>query len=619
MLYQPSFPSPYLSTIDAKEENIFRFKVNGDLVSAYQILIYNASTNDLVYETEKYTLDKDEYIYGNDGDDSFIEVTIPATQKDENDKDVPILTNGLDYVWKAKLWQPNHDIEVVKGRIYEDVKKSTDGSVGSIKIRPHIEDTVKKGMIIRIGSHDYTINSCILQYPKIYAKNDSNGNSIEVDSSAHGVEFLQAKFQADKNTYVLLTEKEEYYGINIKTKKINEIRTDDNNTTTISFAGGEDVKLKAGVSYIQDPTPSLYATVSVTKVKEEVEEDIKTGEEEVEEDIKTGDEYTILSDCVECDVGFYFKARTSPGLTLCNNNVVIEGDSITNDTASINISAQYTQSQGANIKYWNITLKSNGIKSNGIDIDTTGNVYNGKIEYQYHALLPQKYTLSLVIENSDGTVTKRNIGIDVKYNNANALYSPKVKLVHNSAIEVDWADSVNILGKSNFEIDDDTYDEQSIKLKEGQYILWDTVDESNKLTMPEPTLVKTLVTNLEDYDGTILEIFESDGTDKICVGYDSKVFWWTVNGERFEYNPYYPEYINQVGVNQGDIGVSEEGINETNTLYMWDSSSNNTWKSSKDYKWHYNDAGSLYWWLIQINLYETDHEKMVTFTKYKKE
>lgn len=576
MLYQPSFPSPYLSTIDANKENTFRFKVNGDCVVAYQILIYNASTNELVYEGNK----EDCCVYGNDGDDSFIEATIPAYKTDENGdfitdengNKITILTNGLDYVWKAKLWQNTHDIEVVRGRVYEGV---TSGS--EIKIRPHIEDSVKKDMILRVGTQHYTVNSCVLQYPKFYSINDC-ANGIYLNASDVTNNFYVGNYVTVgcfRNSYN-------------KSTKVCQIKSISGGL--ITFSDTSVTFTTKGVSYIQNVDPSLYSTVKL--------------KEYIPNTITAGTEYVVLSDFVECDVGFYFKARTEPDIVLFNNNTQITNGIIESNISSINITAQYTQEQGANIKRWRIDLKDKERI-----IDTTGDVYNGKIQYIYNALLPQEYKLCLTVESNDGCLLEDSITINVEYNNANALLKPKIKTVHDSAIRIDWSDSLSIIGKSNTDVNDIEYDGESISLKSNQSILWDNVDDYSNLSIDDPTSIKTLVTNLSDYNGTILEVFDSNGIDKIELGYDSTVFWWTVNGIRFEYNPY-SESIYDVGV---------EDNSPSDILYLWNDSDEAIWDDSESSIWHYNDVGEMYWWLIQINLYETDHSKMVAFTKYRKE
>lgn len=585
MLYQPSFPSPYLSTIDANEKNTFRFKVNGDCVVAYQILIYNASTNELVYEGNK----EDCCVYGNDGDDSFIEVIIPAYKTDENGdyitdengNKITILTNGLDYVWKAKLWQKTHDIEVVRGRVYEEV---TSGS--AIKIRPHIEDSVREGMILRIGAQDYIIKSCVLQHPKIYSNKSSNeAGYIYVDPNSEGYD------QITDGDYITIGGLGNSYNKNTKIYQVSYHNTE---TVVVRVRDTSFSNTIAGVTYIQNTTPSLYSTAKI--------------DGDISNTITAGTEYVVLSDYVECDVGFFFKARTTPELIISNNGKDIENNTISNTHSSINIRASYLQEQGSNIKYWNITLKSGGRT-----VHTTGNVYNNKIEYYYDSLLPQEYILDIIVENNDGTILEQNINIDVNYNDANALLTPKTKLEYDSAVKIDWGDSYSIVGSSTFDANDDSYDseQQCIILKDEQSVLWDNIDTTNPLNLTDPTVVSTLVTNLNSYDGVLVEIFDSNGTDKIEVGYNSKEFWWTINGDRYYYNPYTDGVIEQVG-------VDKDHTNSSDILYLWDDG-NNKWNSSDDYIWHYNDIGSMYWWLIKVNLYEEDHSKMVTFTKYNKE
>lgn len=570
MLYQPSFPNPYLSTIDANNYNTFRFKVNGDSASAYQLFIYNASTNELVYDTGKIGLNED-MVYGNDGDDSFIEIVVPPLK----------LKNGIDYVWKVKLWQPTHDIEVVRGRVYENAVGTS-----SLKIRPHIEDTVKPGMVLKIGTEEFVVDSCRLQYPKVYSS---------MNATEDGTIYISGDNGFAKDDYVTIGCFGYQSKKNTTTAVIEEISIVDGQTK-IKFVGDSPSGTFKDITYIQKSSPSVYSTVIANRI---FERDV----------INQGAEYVILSDFVECDVGFYFKARTSPKLTIYNNNNIIEDNAISNDNSSIDIKAIYEQEEGVNIKYWNIKLKSENRT-----LYSTGDVYNGKISFKYDSLLPQKYRLELFLENSDGVIIEDYIDIDVRYEAANAFLRPKAKILYDSAVEVSWTDLVNIYGKSNFPIENIGYDGNYITLNSGESILWDSVDSVNKLNMESPTIVSTVVTDINDYTGSILEVFDSCGEDKIEVGYDSKVFWWKVNNEyTYQYSPY-TEQVYKVGISSGDI-VDE---NKSNVLYLWDDSGNSTWSDSGNELWYYNDVGDMYWWLIQVDLYNNDYSKMVTFTKYKK-
>lgn len=578
MLYQPSFPNPYLNTIDANYINTFRFKVNGDIVNAYQIFIYNASTNVCVYNTGKIELTQENYVYGNDGDDSFIECSIDTSS---------CITNGLDYIWKVKLWQQTHDIEVVRGRVY-----SSPTGTGNLKIRPHIEDTVKKGMILRIGTNDYPISSCVLQYPKIYASaNNSSENIIKVSSSANGAKELASGDYVTVGGYGNGNRK------NTTTAQISKTSDDNKGTITITLTGDVVTSSYENITYIQKNTPSLYSQVT-----------LDNDEIFPKDTISQGDEYIVLSNYVECDIGFYFKARTTPTLAVYNDGILVDSNELKITNSNIDIIASYGQDQGVSIKYWNAELISDNKT-----IYSTGDVYNSKIKISYDSLLPsQSYKLNLFVENMDGVTINKVINIFTDYNIANTFTKPKLKLVHNSAVEISWNELVNIYGESNVSAHDIEYDEnnKTINLKDNQALWWDTLDSTEKLSMDSPAVISTLVTNIDNYNGSIIEISDSVNKNKIEVGYDSALFWWKINGS---YEQTFNPYVSQ------DNAVGVLSTDPTNTLYLWNNSSSNIWNRSDSYYWHFNDVSNMYWWLIQINIYCEDYSKMVTFTKYKKE
>ena len=104
MLYQPSFPQPYISDIDATLNNDFTCYINaegGTQVIAYQLNILNSNGNS-IYTTGKVTLATP--LYGQ----QTLSVTVPNTSG---------MTNGLDYVWNVTLYEQYPTIWVTTGKV----------------------------------------------------------------------------------------------------------------------------------------------------------------------------------------------------------------------------------------------------------------------------------------------------------------------------------------------------------------------------------------------------------------------------------------------------------------------------------------------------------------------
>lgn len=314
-----------------------------------------------------------------------------------------------------------------------------------------------------------------------------------------------------------------------------------------------------------------------------------------------------MSNFVESDVGFFFKARSEPQLKLFNYGVEIfdtglyPGLNISNST--INITGAYSQKEGSNIKYWRAD-----ILSEGQNVFSTHDVYNNKIEFSYDGLLPKTYALKILVVSSDDVELEKNLSINVDYTIADSLFQPKVTQAFDSAIKIDWSEMKSIIGESNITDFQSVYIDGNLTLTDDQFVQW------NHLDLSEPTTVSLLTTNLTNYKGSIVEIFDSETPSNIIkIGYDTRNFWWEVNGEKYSYSPYNDEIS---FFDSATIGNDE---NSENTLYLWDNTESNLWKTGNTEYWKYNDYGTQYWWLIQINLYESEIAKMVTFTKYKKE
>ena len=133
MLYQPSYPQPYLTDIDATESNVFQCFINAE--GGTQVLQYNVNILDLngiqIYTSGIQTLTNP--LYSNE----VIDMTIPSTSG---------MINGNDYVWNVVLYEQNPDIWVAYGTIQPAPVSTTT----NIYIRSSY--LIKAGMYIRIGN-----------------------------------------------------------------------------------------------------------------------------------------------------------------------------------------------------------------------------------------------------------------------------------------------------------------------------------------------------------------------------------------------------------------------------------------------------------------------------------
>ena len=103
MLYQPSYPSPYLSAIDANQTNEFSCYINAD--GGTSVTSYKYSVSDIngtnLYTSSVIPVSE---IYANE----ILAFEVPSSVG---------LANGLDYMWNITLYESNPDIWIVYGTV----------------------------------------------------------------------------------------------------------------------------------------------------------------------------------------------------------------------------------------------------------------------------------------------------------------------------------------------------------------------------------------------------------------------------------------------------------------------------------------------------------------------
>lgn len=112
MLYQPSYLSPYLSDIDATDNNTFSCYINAE--GGTTVTAYNLTINDLsgqqIYTTNKQTISTPLYAQ------QVLYVEVPGSSG---------MINGRDYVWNIRLYESNANIWVAFGSVQEGSNTTT--------------------------------------------------------------------------------------------------------------------------------------------------------------------------------------------------------------------------------------------------------------------------------------------------------------------------------------------------------------------------------------------------------------------------------------------------------------------------------------------------------------
>ena len=137
MIYQPRNVQPSGVSIDGLLDNTFTMEIQtNSYVSAYQLLIVDFDNNE-IYTGSKTTLAN--YAYNGD----ILEIPVKAS--------TVALSNGLNYKWRVRLYQPTADMLITYGLVQATSTTTT------IYLQPNIN--IKAGMAITINSQTKTISS----------------------------------------------------------------------------------------------------------------------------------------------------------------------------------------------------------------------------------------------------------------------------------------------------------------------------------------------------------------------------------------------------------------------------------------------------------------------------
>ena len=137
MIYQPRNVQPSGSSIDGSINNTFTMEVQtNSYISAYQLLIVDFNNNN-IYTGTKTMLTQNLY----NGDILSIPVIASSVK----------LSNGTNYKWRVRLYQPNSDMLITYGLV-----QST-STTTNIYLQPNIN--IKEGMMLAINGQSNTITS----------------------------------------------------------------------------------------------------------------------------------------------------------------------------------------------------------------------------------------------------------------------------------------------------------------------------------------------------------------------------------------------------------------------------------------------------------------------------
>lgn len=137
MIYQPRNVQPSNTAIDGSKDNVFTMEAQtNSYISAYQLLISDFDNN-TIYTGTKTNLSTNAY----NGDTISIPVTASEVQ----------LSNGTNYKWRVRLYQPTSDMLITYGLVQQE------STTTNIYIQPNIN--IKPGMTITINGQTQTIST----------------------------------------------------------------------------------------------------------------------------------------------------------------------------------------------------------------------------------------------------------------------------------------------------------------------------------------------------------------------------------------------------------------------------------------------------------------------------
>ena len=137
MIYQPRNVQPSGSSIDGNINNTFTMEVQtNSYISAYQLLIVDFNNNN-IYTGTKTTLTQNLY----NGDILSIPVNASSVK----------LSNGTNYKWRVRLYQPNSDMLITYGLV------QSASTTTNVYLQPNIN--IKAGMTLTINGQSNTITS----------------------------------------------------------------------------------------------------------------------------------------------------------------------------------------------------------------------------------------------------------------------------------------------------------------------------------------------------------------------------------------------------------------------------------------------------------------------------
>ena len=167
MPYQPTLPSPYMTSIDASIDNVFRCLINPrDRIDLYDFSIKNSKGEEVYLQKHKangvsdtsYTIDERLPFYGTPDNNSWLEIEVPLINPADGEA---TLINGRDYSWSIKLY---HQYTYIADNHLQPSEVSTTNSILSpdyfftTRTAPKITFSISEDEVISSSVLDVSVN-----------------------------------------------------------------------------------------------------------------------------------------------------------------------------------------------------------------------------------------------------------------------------------------------------------------------------------------------------------------------------------------------------------------------------------------------------------------------------
>lgn len=649
MAYQPTFASPYLTSIDVDTVggNNFKCLINPrDTIEKYKINIYSVLDNNLVCYVRGEIVDGEQKKWYKSGDADEVSVDISGlieesvlplkgSLSDEAWLIVNIpenigLLNGVDYKWNIELWGDNADVQVAMPSGGQNANASyiwCNTMVSGVetgmfaKYNNELREIIEVETVI--NEEDETLNYSRLWLTHPFSETTIEGWFAILDKKVTSFDYyFKARVEPKINLEELVPDTIESNRLYIEdngTANSEGILITKNNITDYFYV----YKDKSTPYYFEGYNSAFVSnnhsidgsealsTTAITRLTAKQNIDNLSLEIYTSGFATNRDNFTL---------GIY-KLGTSgmtTEMTLTENTMGYWSGSVKRyEKIEFNYWNGGDQSERDRVVITNFMINKDAIEPEASSIEfykfdlylkdelihTTNEVYSSDLRYDYNGLLSDnEYTLRLTIGIGDNETITQEKSFNVKYEKYNAMINPvATNIPESSCIKIDFSKNSHIGGVLEGTDETLVYTEykngtssssvgenNGINLSRYQSIYWNNFND-NSLNLEDTTQIIHWHPHSGFY-GTIFEkIDEANPSRDVLVGYNGEAFYYKIGTNDIVYwSPYtnYPDYLSAINQTNLDSEMLYK-LNDSDVLEDTDIIAT-------------QDIANMYWWLIII-------------------